>query len=128
MPNRFPSAEEYAQSSAGHAPMTVVDIRAMQTAITGDYTNKVLLDVNQACMRLAVFEGQYRWHRHPESDELFLVVAGELHIEFQDGRIAVLTEWQCLVVPAGCVHRTRAVGRTVNLTFESREAATEFLD
>lgn len=128
MRDRFPSADEYARVSAGHGPMTVVDIKAVQAAIIGDYTNQVLLDVNQDCMRLSVFEGEYRWHRHPASDELFLVVAGELHIEFQEGRTAILTEWQCLVVPAGCIHRTRAVGRTVNVTFERQQAATEFLD
>ncbi len=128
MATGFPTAEEYAGLSAEHPPMSVVDIQAIQAGISGPYTNTVLLDINQECMRLSVFEGQYRWHRHPTSDELFLVVEGELHIEFQEGRTAILTPWQCLVVPAGSVHRTRAVGRTVNLTFERQEAHTEFLE
>jgi mannose-6-phosphate isomerase-like protein (cupin superfamily) len=62
-------------------------------------------------MRRAVFEGEYRWHRHPDSDDLFLVVAGELQIDFGDGVQIALTEWQSVVVPAGTVHRTRAIGR-----------------
>jgi mannose-6-phosphate isomerase-like protein (cupin superfamily) len=75
-----------------------------------------------------VFEGEYRWHLHPSSDELFLVVDGELHIEFADAPDAVLRPWQCLVVPAGTLHRTRAVGRTVNATFEGQGAETLFVD
>jgi len=35
---------------------------------------------------------------------------------------------QCLVVPKGTVHRTRAIGRTVNLTFERQAARTIFID
>jgi mannose-6-phosphate isomerase-like protein (cupin superfamily) len=79
-------------------------------------------------MRLAVFEGEYRWHHHPDSDELFLVVAGELQIEFEGGAKATLTEWQSVVVPAGTVHRTRAIGRTVNVTYEKQGAQTVFAE
>jgi mannose-6-phosphate isomerase-like protein (cupin superfamily) len=108
--------------------MTVVDIRSEQSSVTDSYKNQVLLNINSDCMRLSVFEGQYRWHQHPDSDELFLVVAGELQIEFEGGAQASLTEWQCIVVPAGTVHRTRAVGRTVNITYERQNAQTVFVD
>jgi len=124
----LPTAEEYSSETAGHAGLTVVDIRSEQARITDSYRNQVLFDVNTNCMRLAVFEGEYRWHHHPDSDELFLVVAGELEIDFEDGVRIALTEWQSVVVPAGTVHRTRAIGRTVNLTFEQQGAATIFVE
>lgn len=124
----LPSAQEYSAQTARYSSMTVVDIRSEQASVTDDYENQVLLDVNADCMRLSVFEGQYRWHRHPDSDELFLVAAGELEIEFEDGASVRLTEWQGIVVPAGVVHRTRAVGRTVNVTFERQNAETVFVD
>jgi mannose-6-phosphate isomerase-like protein (cupin superfamily) len=79
-------------------------------------------------MRLAVFEGEYRWHQHPDSDELFLVVAGVLQIDLADGNCLELTEWQSVVIPAGTVHRTRAIGRTVNLTCEKKGAETVFVE
>ena len=84
-----------------------------QRAVSASYSNRVLVDINGECLRLAVFEGEYRWHFHPDTDELFVVVAGELHIEFHGRAGAVLGPLQCMVVPAGTVHRTRAVGRTV---------------
>jgi len=124
----LPSAQEYSAQTARYSSMTVVDIRSEQASVTDDYKNQVLLDINADCMRLSVFEGQYRWHRHPDSDELFLVAAGELEIEFEDGASVRLTEWQGIVVPAGVVHRTRAVGRTVNVTFERQNAETVFVD
>jgi mannose-6-phosphate isomerase-like protein (cupin superfamily) len=123
----FPSAEEYANESARFLAGVVVDVRSVAAGIADKYRNQVLVDVNGECLRLSVFEGEYRWHRHPGSDELFLVVAGELEIDFEGGEQVTLREWQCLVVPAGTVHRTRAVERTVNLTFERQRAETVFV-
>jgi len=125
---RFPSAEEYAGQTARHAALQVVDIARRPAAVDPAYSNQVLLDVNGECLRLAVFEGLYRWHHHPDSDELFLVVHGALEIEFRDRAPARLGPWQCILVPAGVSHRTRAIGPTANLTFERQGACTVFED
>ena len=127
MKSDFPSSDEYSAERARYPAMTVVDIRAEHAGITDAYRNQVLFDINKECMRLAVFEGEYRWHHHPDSDELFLVVAGELQIEFENAPRVTLTEWQGMVIPAGTVHRTRAMGRTVNLTYERQGARTVFV-
>lgn len=128
MRNDLPTAEEYESARARYPAMTVIDVRAEQAGVAAAYDNRVLADVGDACLRLSVFEGEYRWHRHPDADELFLVVEGELRIDFEDGRVAALAPWQALVVPAGTVHRTRAIGRTVNLTFEKQGAHTVFVE
>ena len=127
MKSDFPTSEEYSAERARYPAMRVVDIRAEHAGITDVYKNQVLFDINNECMRLAVFEGEYRWHHHPDSDELFLVVAGELQIEFEDAPQVTLTEWQSIVIPAGTVHRTRAIGRTVNVTYEKQGAQTVFV-
>ncbi|SEI50751.1 cupin domain-containing protein [Frateuria terrea] len=128
MSSDYPSAEEYSAEMARYPAMTVVDIRSEHSLVTDSYKNQVLFNINGECMRLSVFEGQYRWHQHPDTDELFVVVAGELRIEFEDGARVALTEWQSIVIPAGTVHRTRAVGRTVNITCEAQNATTVFLE
>ena len=56
------------------APLTVVDIDAESGAVTAAYRNQVLCLMNTSCLRLAVIDGEYPWHQHPRSDELFLVV------------------------------------------------------
>ena len=124
----FPSAQEYSTETARFPALTVVDIRAEQALVTESYRNQVLVDINNDCLRLSVFEGEYRWHHHPDSDELFMVVAGTLQIDLADGHRIELTELQSVVIPAGTVHRTRALGRTVNLTFEKTGAQTVFVD
>lgn len=124
----FPSAEEYANESARYEPLVVVDIMAEQQRVRESYRNTVLNRVNTSCLRLAVFNGEYRWHHHPQSDELFLVVEGHLEIDLSDGRRLALKPWEAVVIPAGTVHRTRAIGRTVNLTFETIGAETVFVD
>ncbi|HEV7489808.1 MAG TPA: cupin domain-containing protein [Rhodanobacteraceae bacterium] len=128
MKSEFPSADEYSAETARYPALAIVDIRAEQTAVTESYRNQVLVDVNSDCMRLAVFEGEYRWHHHPDSDELFLVATGTLQIDLAGGQRIELAEWQCVVIPAGTVHRTRAIGRTVNITFEKNGARTIFVD
>jgi mannose-6-phosphate isomerase-like protein (cupin superfamily) len=128
MDTSLPSAESYANEPVRHPPLTVVDVAAEQRAVTDAYRNVVLSRVNTSCVRLAVFHGEYRWHHHPTSDELFLVVEGRLEIDLADGPTLALGPWQSVVVPAGVVHRTRAVGRTVNLTFEALGAETVFVD
>jgi len=124
----FPSAGDYANEPVRYPALVVVDVDAEQRTVTEPYRNIVLNRVNTSCVRLAVFEGEYRWHHHPHSDELFLVVEGRLEIDLAGDRTLVLGPWQAAVIPAATIHRTRAVGRTVNLTFESLGAETVFVD
>ncbi len=108
--------------------LQVVDLVAESTDVPQGYSNIVINRVNQHCLRLAVFEGDYPWHHHPTSDELFLVVEGCLFVDLSDGRTLRLEPWQAVTVPAGTVHRTRTEGRTVNLCFEELAADTVFVD
>jgi mannose-6-phosphate isomerase-like protein (cupin superfamily) len=124
----LPSADAYTNEPVRHPALTIVDIRAEAAAVSDEYRNQVLSQVNTSCLRLAVFTGEYRWHDHPQTDELFLVVEGRLEIDLADGRTFTLAPWQSVVVPAGTIHRTRAIGRTVNLCFEELGAATVFVD
>ena len=101
---------------------------AAQAGVDAAYRIEGLLDVNRNCLRMSVFDGPYRRHRHPYSDEPFLVACGESRIEFVDGTRHALRERQALVVPAGIVHRTRAIGRRVKVTFERQGAPAEFVD
>jgi mannose-6-phosphate isomerase-like protein (cupin superfamily) len=128
MKSHFPSADAYSAEKARYPGLALVDVLAHQATIHEFYRNDVLSNVNDDCMRLAVFDGEYRWHQHPDSDELFLVVEGKLLVDLAGHDTLELGPWQCAVIPAGTVHRTRAAGRTVNLTFEKQQAKTVFVD
>lgn len=55
-------------------------------------------------VRLAKVTGEFHWHQHEDTDELFLVVEGQLDMEFRD-RIETLVTGDLIVVPRGVEHR-----------------------
>ena len=122
------TAESYAAEPVRYPALHVVDLAAEGAAVTERYRNIVINRVNDSCMRLAVFDEAYRWHYHPTSGELFVVVSGCLAIDLNDGRELRLQPWQCATIPARTIHRTRALGRTVNLCFEKLGAETVFVN
>lgn len=121
------TAKAYSSEPVRYPALQVIDLAAEGAAITDSYRNIVLNQVNGSCLRLSVMNEAYRWHYHPKSDELFLVVDGCLEIDLVDGRKLRLSPWQCATIPAGLVHRTRPVGRSVNLCFEELAAETVFV-
>ena len=122
-----PIAETYAGEPLKYPPLQLVDLAAEGAAVTAQYRNMVINQVNDHCLRLAVFDEVYGWHYHPTSDELFVVVSGCLVIDLQGDRELRLLPWQCTTIPATTIHRTRALGRTVNLCFEKLAAETIFV-
>ena len=106
----------------------LVDPLALSRLIGQPYHNRSLATVNDHEIRMSVMTEQFRWHHHPDSDETFYGIDGQLVIEFAHGEV-VVGPGQFLTVPAGTRHRTRPAGdRSVNLTFERIGAATIFDD
>jgi mannose-6-phosphate isomerase-like protein (cupin superfamily) len=104
----------------------VIDPLALSRQVHQPYHNVSLATVNDHEIRLSVMTERFRWHRHPDSDETFYGIDGELVIEFED-REVVLQPGQFVTVPARTLHRTRPAGaRSVNLTFERLGAETIF--
>ena len=85
---------------------------AYQPAIVG-YMNDYKLVVVKT-------QGEFVWHKHDETDELFLVVAGELTIQLRD-RDVVLGPGELFVVPKGVEHCPKAEEETHVLLIEPRD-------
>lgn len=122
------TAAEYSNEPVKYPSLEVIDLQQEAAAVTEEYRNQVLNRVNDSCLRLGVFQGKYRWHVHPASDELFVVLQGAIIIEFKERASIRIGPLQAATVPAGVIHRTIGVGRTVNLCFEKVQAETVFLD
>jgi len=101
-----------------HAPLEVIDEKALSDACEYKWFNQTLCKVNESVVRVAIIEGEYHWHKHDKDDEFFYVVEGKLLIDLED-RIVELAPRQGFVVPRGTVHRTRAPQRTVILMVEN---------
>jgi mannose-6-phosphate isomerase-like protein (cupin superfamily) len=96
-----------------------------EASCTGQYDNHALAKVNDHVVRIGTMTQPYHWHFHPNSDETFLVIEGELVIEFEHGQIQ-LGPGQMTTVSRGVLHRTRPLGRrSVNLTFEAANTETQ---
>lgn len=90
------------------APETV-DLSAKLSAFSERWSPKVVARLNDYEVKVAKLEGEFVWHSHADTDELFLVVDGQLTIEFRDGQ-ARLGPGQLIVVPRGVEHRPVADG------------------
>ena len=101
-----------------HGPLEVVDVQQLADECTYKWYNQTLCRVNDSVVRIGVIEGEYHWHKHDHDDEFFYVVEGALDVDLQD-RTFTLCPRQGIVVPRGCVHRTRASERTVILMVET---------
>jgi len=97
---------------AAFPALTVVNFGQQAAAVDQNYKNFVVFDVNNHCVRLAVMQGEFRWHQHPHSDECFLIVEGELEIDLADGRTFRLKPgMRSPSLPAWSIEPVRMPGR-----------------
>ena len=83
------------------------------------WSPRVIAEVNDYQLKLAKLQGEFVWHRHADTDEAFLVLEGELTIEFRDGRVD-LKPGELYVVPCGVEHKPRAERECRVLLIEPR--------
>jgi mannose-6-phosphate isomerase-like protein (cupin superfamily) len=80
---------------------------------------KVIAEMNDYQFKLVKFSGEFVWHEHKDTDEVFLVLSGKMEVEFRDG-LAPLGAGEMFVVPKGLKHRTRADAECHALLIEPR--------
>jgi mannose-6-phosphate isomerase-like protein (cupin superfamily) len=68
------------------------------------WSPKIAARINDLDLKLVKVEGEFVWHRHAQTDELFLVHRGQLTIELPDRRVN-LVPGELFVVPRGVEHR-----------------------
>ena len=64
---------------------------------------KIVAELNDSQVKVVKMEDEFVWHHHGAEDELFLVVAGRLRMQFRDGDV-VLDPGELIVVPRGVEH------------------------
>jgi mannose-6-phosphate isomerase-like protein (cupin superfamily) len=105
-------------SEVKYKPLELVDAGGLVDACTEKWWNQSLCLVNDAVVRIGVFEGEFHWHKHDLEDEFFYTIEGTFFLDLE-GRTVELKERQGLVVPRGVMHRTRAPKRAVVLMVEA---------
>ena len=101
------------------AAAAAIDLRAKLARFSEPWTPRIVAELNDYQVKVVKLAGDFVWHRHDDTDELFLVLHGEMEIGFRDHTVAV-REGELFVVPRGVEHITRARAECHALIIEPR--------
>ena len=98
--------------------LTLIDIPA-EIRQNSPWFNQTLTVVNDAVVRLGIFEGDFPWHKHTDQDEFFLVLDGEITLDVEGREPVHLAAHEGFTVPKGVMHRPRSPRPSSVLMVES---------
>ncbi|MCF4998589.1 cupin domain-containing protein [Pseudomonas syringae] len=78
---------------------------------------KVIAQMNDYQFKVVKIEGDFIWHRHADTDETFIVLEGQLRIDFRDGAV-LIGQGEMFVVPKGIEHKPYATQEVKLLLIE----------
>ena len=85
----------------------VVNLAQKFSLISTQWDPKIIAQLNDYQVKIAKIQGEFVWHSHPETDEIFLVVDGKLTIHLRDGDLQLESGEMC-VIPHGVEHKPAA--------------------
>ena len=85
-------------------PDTAINLQAKLSGLSQHWSPRVVAEMNDYQFKLAKILGEFVWHAHEETDEVFIVLSGEMTLEFRD-RAVPLATGEMYVVPRGVEHR-----------------------
>jgi mannose-6-phosphate isomerase-like protein (cupin superfamily) len=99
-----------------YAPIRLADKFAL---FSEQWQPKVVAEMNDYQFKIVRLEGDFVWHEHAATDETFIVIDGQLRIDFRDGSVA-LQAGDMFVVPKGTEHKPFAEKEVKLLLIEPR--------
>jgi mannose-6-phosphate isomerase-like protein (cupin superfamily) len=91
-----------------------VNLAEKLSTFTEHWSPRIVAHYNDSDIMVVRVEGEFVWHSHPDTDDFFLVIDGELDIELRD-RTVTLGPGELFVVPTGVEHRPVASRGEVKL-------------
>ena len=86
---------------------TAINLADKFAKFTEQWAPKIVARMNDYEFKLVKLKGEFVWHHHAETDEVFIVLAGELTMHFRDRDVPLRTG-EMLVVPKGVEHKPSA--------------------
>ncbi len=84
--------------------MDAINLREKLTRFDDRWSPKIVAAMNDYHVKVVKVQGEFIWHTHEETDELFLVLQGRMVIMLRDDEVA-LGEGDLYVVPRGVEHK-----------------------
>lgn len=81
-----------------------INVREKLSSLADLWSPHIIAQINDYHIKLAKIQGEFVWHKHSETDEVFFVVKGQLRLEFRD-QVVQLNEGELCVVPRGVEHK-----------------------
>ena len=100
--------------------MKAISVVPKFDSITEHWRPRVAASFNGQEIKLVKFKGEFVWHHHDDTDEVFFVWRGSFRIEFRD-RVVHLGPGDLCVVPRGVEHRPVADEEVEVMLFEAVE-------
>lgn len=98
---------------------SAINLRQKFSLISEHWKPKVVAEMNDYQFKLAKIQGEFIWHSHAGTDEVFLIIEGTLRLEFRDGAVE-LEPGEMFVVPKGVEHRPVAAKECRIMLIEPR--------
>lgn len=83
------------------------------------WSPKVIAEMNDYQFKIVKIQGDFVWHDHTDTDETFIVLEGQLRIDFRDGHVD-LQKGEMYVVAKGVEHKPCAENEAKLLLIEPR--------
>ena len=99
--------------------MEKINIKSKLKTFSDLWSPKVIAEMNDYQFKLVKIKDDFIWHSHEDTDEVFIVLEGSMHIEFNDETVK-LSEGELLVVPKGTKHRPFAHEEAAIMLIEPR--------
>tara|TARA_S200000501_G_scaffold155352_1_gene146542 strand:+ start:881 stop:1240 length:360 start_codon:yes stop_codon:yes gene_type:complete len=87
--------------------MKKINLKSKFNKFNDRWSPKVIAEMNDYQFKLVKIKNDFVWHKHDDTDEVFIVVEGKIHIEFEDKTIEI-NEGEMIVVPKGTKHKPYA--------------------
>ncbi|MCD5980684.1 cupin domain-containing protein [Pseudomonas quasicaspiana] len=106
-------------STCSAPPYSAVNFAAKYALFTEQWTPKVVAEMNDYQFKVVKIQGDFVWHSHADTDETFIILEGELRIDFRDGFVTVAAG-EMYVVGKGIEHKPYAEQEVKLLLIEPR--------
>jgi mannose-6-phosphate isomerase-like protein (cupin superfamily) len=90
-----------------HMSYQAINFKDKFAKFDNHWSPRVIAEMNDYQFKLVKVQGDFVWHDHPDTDEVFIVMDGVLEIEFEDGKVT-LEAGEMFVVPKGVKHKPSA--------------------
>lgn len=83
---------------------SAINLKEKLNKFSEHWSPKIIAQMNDYHFKLVKFHGDFVWHSHADTDEVFIVLEGAMRIDFPDGKVELRTG-EMFVVPRGAEHK-----------------------